>query len=47
MEQGAEYGGRSSKSGVHGDETEDLYELLASVKVRYLSIDVYIYLQLY
>ncbi len=44
VEQGAEYGGRSSKGGVHGDETEDLYELLASVKVRYpLLIRAYTY----
>ncbi|KAK0490842.1 hypothetical protein IW261DRAFT_1434391 [Armillaria novae-zelandiae] len=37
----------SSNGGVHGDETEDLYELLASVKVRYavrLSLFVLCYL---
>jgi diphthine-ammonia ligase len=35
VEQGTEYGGRnpSSSGGVLGDETEDLYELLATVKV--------------
>ncbi|KAK0230964.1 hypothetical protein IW262DRAFT_1453888 [Armillaria fumosa] len=38
VEQGAEYGGRSSKGGVHGDETEDLYELLASVKSHHPDI---------
>ncbi|KAK0191133.1 hypothetical protein F5146DRAFT_1103291 [Armillaria mellea] len=38
VEQGAEYGGRNSKGGVHGDETEDLYELLASVKSHHPDI---------
>jgi diphthine-ammonia ligase len=35
VEQGMEYGSREKilKDGVQGDETEDLYELLASVKV--------------
>ena len=35
LEQGSEYGSRaaSSSSGVKGDETEDLYELLLDVKV--------------
>lgn len=33
IEQGAEYGGRNSKDGVVGDETEDLYLLLSTVKV--------------
>lgn len=33
VEQGSEYGGRASSSGVTGDETEDLFELLAEVKV--------------
>lgn len=34
MNQGSEYGGRHATSaGVAGDETEDLYELLATVKV--------------
>lgn len=35
VDQGIEYGSRekSLKDGVQGDETEDLYELLASVKV--------------
>ncbi|KAF9476485.1 hypothetical protein BDN70DRAFT_882307 [Pholiota conissans] len=37
VEQGSEYGGRNptSSGGVTGDETEDLYELLATVKVHY------------
>jgi len=34
VEQGAEYGGRDSATGVIGDETEDLYALLSQVKVR-------------
>ncbi|KAK0206371.1 hypothetical protein DFS33DRAFT_1419360 [Desarmillaria ectypa] len=38
VEQGAEYGGRNSKDGVDGDETEDLYELLASVKSHHPDI---------
>jgi len=35
VEQGSEYGGRSASNagGVVGDETEDLYELLSTVKV--------------
>ncbi len=35
VEQGGEYGGRdpSKSGGIHGDETEDLYELLLTVKV--------------
>ncbi|KAG7449048.1 uncharacterized protein BT62DRAFT_944940 [Guyanagaster necrorhizus] len=38
VEQGAEYGGRNSKGGVDGDETEDLYELLTSVKSHHPDI---------
>ena len=36
VEQGGEYGGRDPMASqrVSGDETEDLYELLASVKVN-------------
>ena len=36
MEQGGEYGGRdpARSGGISGDETEDLYELLLSVKVQ-------------
>ena len=36
MQQGSEYGSRSGgpPSGTKGDETEDLLELLAEVKVR-------------
>lgn len=35
VEQGSEYGGRkaSEAGGVAGDETEDLYQLLVTVKV--------------
>ena len=35
LEQGSEYGGRNAedRGGVDGDETEDLYALLADVKV--------------
>jgi diphthine-ammonia ligase len=35
VEQGSEYGGRSAnhKGGIAGDETEDLFELLCTVKV--------------
>ena len=38
VEQGGEYGGRdpSTSDGTPGDETEDLYELLATVKARLL-----------
>ncbi|ESK96116.1 meiotically up-regulated 71 protein [Moniliophthora roreri MCA 2997] len=32
VEQGSEYGARTSLDGVHGDETEDLYDLLSTVK---------------
>ncbi|KAF8974438.1 hypothetical protein BDZ97DRAFT_23573 [Flammula alnicola] len=37
VEQGSEYGGRNANNagGVIGDETEDLYELLSSVKARH------------
>lgn len=36
VEQGSEYGSRSANapSGVTGDETEDLFDLLSTVKVR-------------
>ena len=33
IEQGSEYGARNSGSGIIGDETEDLYALLSTVKV--------------
>ena len=37
VEQGGEYGGRdpTQSGGIHGDETEDLYELLLTVKVPF------------
>lgn len=37
VEQGSEYGSRTGgpSSGVKGDETEDLYQLLSDVKVTY------------
>ncbi|KAI0750773.1 hypothetical protein C8Q80DRAFT_1268091 [Daedaleopsis nitida] len=37
VEQGGEYGGRdpSSRGGIAGDETEDLYELLSTVKAHH------------
>ena len=37
VSQGLEYGGRKAKDsgGVHGDETEDLFEVLALVKVSF------------
>ncbi|KAJ3802020.1 hypothetical protein GGU11DRAFT_828540 [Lentinula aff. detonsa] len=35
VEQGSEYGTRSSRKGVDGDETEDLYDLLANVKYHH------------
>ncbi len=41
VEQGSEYGGRASTTGVIGDETEDLYELLAEVKVSFLITSEY------
>ena len=36
VEQGSEYGGRTvtTSGGVRGDETEDLFDLLSTVKVR-------------
>ena len=37
LQRGSEYGSRASASGVAGDETEDLYELLSNVKVRKFS----------
>ncbi|KAF9076786.1 hypothetical protein BDP27DRAFT_1413934 [Rhodocollybia butyracea] len=38
VEQGSEYGTRSSRKGVEGDETEDLYDLLATVKSHHPDI---------
>ncbi|KAF9268107.1 hypothetical protein L218DRAFT_984324 [Marasmius fiardii PR-910] len=38
VEQGSEYGTRSSSDGVQGDETEDLYDLLVTVKDRHPEI---------
>ncbi|KIK67997.1 hypothetical protein GYMLUDRAFT_155202 [Collybiopsis luxurians FD-317 M1] len=38
IEQGSEYGTRTSKHGIEGDETEDLYNLLATVKSRHPDI---------
>ncbi len=40
VEQGGEYGGRdpSRSGGISGDETEDLYELLSTVKVLNISL---------
>lgn len=39
LEQGLEYGTRNAKAGgVLGDETEDLYTLLLTVKVRFLPL---------
>ncbi|KAI0677159.1 hypothetical protein C8Q78DRAFT_1065776 [Trametes maxima] len=40
VEQGGEYGGRdpAHSGGVHGDETEDLYELLLTVKNHHLDV---------
>ncbi|KAK7060526.1 hypothetical protein VNI00_001292 [Paramarasmius palmivorus] len=35
VEQGSEYGTRTSSDGVQGDETEDLYGLLSTVKVHH------------
>ena len=42
LEQGSEYGGRmaSTSGGVRGDETEDLFDLLSTVKVRELVLSV-------
>lgn len=37
VEQGSEYGARSSRKGVDGDETEDLYNLLTNVKVCFIN----------
>ena len=36
LEQGSEYGGRTANTsgGIRGDETEDLFDLLSTVKVR-------------
>ncbi|THV08413.1 hypothetical protein K435DRAFT_832898 [Dendrothele bispora CBS 962.96] len=38
VEQGSEYGPRNFKHGIQGDETEDLYELLSTVKSRHPEI---------
>ncbi|KAJ7179009.1 hypothetical protein C8R46DRAFT_1159714 [Mycena filopes] len=38
LEQGNEYGARNGASGIDGDETEDLYALLASVKSHHPDI---------
>ncbi|KAJ4478264.1 hypothetical protein J3R30DRAFT_3702994 [Lentinula aciculospora] len=38
VEQGSEYGTRSSKKGIAGDETEDLYDLLANVKAHHQDV---------
>jgi hypothetical protein len=47
VEQGAEYGARckiaQQARGVQGDETEDLYELLASVMVLFLKTTCILY----
>lgn len=45
VEQGSEYGGRTSSNGITGDETEDLFELLAEVKVYTLfnSVEAILY----
>jgi diphthine-ammonia ligase len=34
IEQSAEYGGRNDSTGIDGDETEDLLDLLSTVKVQ-------------
>ena len=39
VEQGSEYGARSSQQGVQGDETEDLYDLLLTVKVAFTYLE--------
>jgi diphthine-ammonia ligase len=44
VEQGSEYGARvgsASGGGVQGDETEDLYELLSTVKVAFFISSIY------
>jgi diphthine-ammonia ligase len=40
VEQGAEYGGRTAETsgGIEGDETEDLYTLLSTVKVSLIAV---------
>jgi ABC-type siderophore export system fused ATPase/permease subunit len=38
VEQGAEYGGRKNSTGIEGDETEDLLDLLSTVKVLVASL---------
>ncbi|KAJ7094639.1 hypothetical protein B0H15DRAFT_969751 [Mycena belliarum] len=39
VEQGSEYGARNGASGIAGDETEDLYELLRTVKSHHPDIE--------
>ncbi|KAF7352671.1 Diphthine--ammonia ligase [Mycena venus] len=39
LEQGSEYGARNSASGTVGDETEDLYALLSTVKSKHPDIE--------
>ncbi|KAJ7228530.1 hypothetical protein GGX14DRAFT_613390 [Mycena pura] len=39
IEQGSEYGARNSGSGITGDETEDLYALLSTVKFHHPDIE--------
>ncbi|KAL0067558.1 hypothetical protein AAF712_005273 [Marasmius tenuissimus] len=39
VEQGSEYGARSTQEGVQGDETEDLYDLLLTVKVVFIYLE--------
>ncbi|KAI9001096.1 hypothetical protein BD414DRAFT_452111 [Trametes punicea] len=41
VEQGSEYGGRdpATSGGVHGDETEDLHELLSNVKAHHADVE--------
>ena len=34
IEQGSEYGARTRMAAIEGDETEDLYALLSTIKVR-------------
>ncbi|KAF7332035.1 Diphthine--ammonia ligase [Mycena kentingensis (nom. inval.)] len=39
IEKGSEYGPRNNSSGVSGDETEDLYELLSTVKSHHPDVE--------
>ncbi|KAJ6628758.1 hypothetical protein B0H10DRAFT_2259637, partial [Mycena sp. CBHHK59/15] len=39
VEQGSEYGARNGKNGIPGDETEDLYALLSTVKSHHPDIE--------